>query len=254
MSPGTTLHGYRPLATTLLARPKLRGVPRHLRPSAAIAADALLPGDPGRALALAQDLLESPKMSNHARGLWGYWGETGTGAELTIQSTGIGGPSAAVVLGELAELGVRRAIRLGTCVGAGAGMRLGELLAAEAAVAEDGVSRALGAAASVAPDPELGLAVAVAAREAGGRAARVVSTDLAYELGGSARRDWPAEVDAVDLATAPLLALGQRLGVATASLLVVAELPGPEGAVIEDEDLAQAALGMGRAAAAALSS
>ena len=54
-------------------------------------------------------------MSNHARGLWGYTGETPEGRPLSIQSTGMGGPSAAIVLQELAELGVRRAIRVGTC-------------------------------------------------------------------------------------------------------------------------------------------
>jgi uridine phosphorylase len=179
-------------------------LPRQLRPSAPVAADALLPGDPGRALALAQELLEAPKMSNHSRGLWGYWGKTAAGRELTIQSTGIGGPSAAVVLSELAELGVRRAIRLGTCVGVGFELGLGQLLAVEGAVAADGVSRALG-------------------------------------------------VDAGDLATAPLLALGERLGVATASLLVVSELAGSDrGGPIGDAALAESAMRMGRAAATAL--
>ena len=96
-------------------------MPSRLRPTAPIAADAILVGDPGRALLLAQELLEQPKMSNHARGLWGYSGRTPAGGELTIQSTGIGGPSAALVLADLAELGVRRAVRVGTCVAAGAG-------------------------------------------------------------------------------------------------------------------------------------
>ena len=89
---------------------------RRLRPTAPIAADAVLVGDPGRALMLAQALLEEPKMSNHARGLWGYSGRTPAGRELTIQATGMGGPSAALVLADLAELGVRRAVRVGTCV------------------------------------------------------------------------------------------------------------------------------------------
>jgi purine-nucleoside phosphorylase len=44
-------------------------VPKRLRPTAPIGADAILVGDPGRALLLAQELLEAPKMSNHARGL-----------------------------------------------------------------------------------------------------------------------------------------------------------------------------------------
>ena len=51
-------------------------MPSRLRPTASVAADAILVGDPGRALMLAQALLEQPKMSNHARGLWGYWGRT----------------------------------------------------------------------------------------------------------------------------------------------------------------------------------
>jgi uridine phosphorylase len=228
-------------------------VTTYLRPTAAIAADALLPGDPGRALALAQELLESPKMSNHARGLWGYWGRTPRGDELTIQSTGIGGPSSAIVLAELARHGVRRAIRLGTCVAVDAGLGLGQLLSVTDAVAADGVSRELGAAASAAPDPELGAATAVAAREQGGRGGRVVSTDLAHELDGSPRRDWAAEIAAIDMATAALLVLGRRLGVAVASLLVVTQVAEPQGDRIGDEELAEAALRMGRAGAAALS-
>ena len=41
-----------------------------------IAPDVLLPGDPGRAMAMAQALLVAPKMHNLHRGLWGYTGET----------------------------------------------------------------------------------------------------------------------------------------------------------------------------------
>ena len=54
-------------------------MPARLRPTAPIAASAILVGDPGRALMLAQALLEQPKMSNHARGLWGYSGTTPEG-------------------------------------------------------------------------------------------------------------------------------------------------------------------------------
>ena len=54
-------------------------------------------------------------MFNHNRGLWGYTGEAADGELLTIQSTGMGGPSAAIVLEELCDLGLQRAIRVGTC-------------------------------------------------------------------------------------------------------------------------------------------
>ena len=48
--------------------------PIHLRPAAPLAERVLLPGDPHRALAVAQALLDQPRMFNHARGLWGYTG------------------------------------------------------------------------------------------------------------------------------------------------------------------------------------
>ena len=84
-------------------------MPAHLRPSAPTATDALLCGDPARALAIAQTVLVDARMSNHHRGLWGYHGRTSEGRELTVQATGIGGPSAAIVIGELAALEIGRA-------------------------------------------------------------------------------------------------------------------------------------------------
>src|SRR6201999_2083420 len=126
-------------------------MPARLRPTAPIAAAAVLVGDPGRALMLAQELLEQPRMSNHARGLWGYSGCTPAGEELTIQATGIGGPSAAVVLADLAELGVRRAVRVGTCTALTAGLAPGMLLDIEEAHAWGGPGDGDGA--PVRPDP-----------------------------------------------------------------------------------------------------
>jgi purine-nucleoside phosphorylase len=73
----------------------------HLRPTAPLARRVLLPGDPGRALLLAQELLDAPRMFNHNRGLWGYTGDAADGEPLSIQSTGMGGPSSAIVSAEL---------------------------------------------------------------------------------------------------------------------------------------------------------
>ena len=83
-------------------------------------------------------------MLNHHRGLWGYSGPAADGAPLTIQSTGLGGPSAAAVVAELIALGARRLVRVGTAAGLGA-TPLGALVVADAALAADGASRALGA-------------------------------------------------------------------------------------------------------------
>lgn len=228
-------------------------MPLHLRPSAPIAADALLPGDPGRALALAQHLLTKPLMSNHHRGLWGYSGETRAGHELTIQSTGMGGPSAAIVLEELAEAGVRRAIRVGTCGSFVPALGLGALLRVERAIAGDGVSHRLGVEGTIEPDRGLTGLLAQAAPEA--EAVTVATTDLFYESGDS-DPGWAAQgAKAVEMEAAALFALGRRLGVAVGCLLVVSDLLSEGGRErIDDDDLAGAAVGMGEAAAAALAS
>ena len=206
-----------------------------------MAPDAILVGDPGRALALAQHLLKTPpRMSNHARGLWGYTGETPAGAPLTIQATGMGGPSAAIVLEDLAGLGIRRAIRVGTCAGVPGSADPGEILLVERALGADGVTAALvpeGIA-----DPDAGLLQAL---EGSGRPAMVASAD---RLGSSP----PPDALAVDLQTAAVLAVGRELGIAAAALLVVDRAG--TGEPIGDEELAAAVTAAGERAAAALSS
>ena len=128
-------------------------------------------------------------MCNHARGLWGYSGRTPGGDELTIQSTGIGGPSAALVLADLAELGVQRAIRVGSCVATGAGGSTGELILVERAVASRGSAAAFGLAAGEAalPDPGLTESLRLALGD-DGRPGAVASFDMPPATERAARR------------------------------------------------------------------
>jgi DeoD family purine-nucleoside phosphorylase len=234
--------------------------PIHLHPTAELAQRVLLPGDPGRALALAQILLEKPLMFNHHRGLWGYTGRATDGELLTIQSTGMGGPSAAIVLHELIALGARRAIRVGTCGALIGGLELGDVLIAREAIVADGTSRALGAGARVAADRELTAALERAAPSTG---ATVVSTDLFYEPNRTQtrERDWRATgAAAVEMEAATLFALGAHLGIPVACVLTVSDLlPDDERASappsrthIDDEALLAAAERMGRLALDAL--
>ena len=103
----------------------------HLHPTAELAERALLPDDPGQALALTRVLFEeTPRMFNHHRGLWGYTGIARDGAPLTVQSTGIGGPSAAIVVAELHALGLRRAVRIGRAWALDGTLRAGQLVVA----------------------------------------------------------------------------------------------------------------------------
>ena len=223
----------------------------HLHPTAPLADRVLLPGDPGRALALAQDLLESPRMFNHNRGLWGYSGTARDGAPLTIQSTGMGGPSAAIVISELAELGARRLLRVGTCGGLDASLALGDLVIAREALTGDGTSRALARRERV---PASGGLLAALEAAAGGaaRAGLVVSTDLFYD---PARREqqWAAEgAIAVEMETATLFALAAGGRLETGSVLIVSDLVLPERVRIDADALRAAELRLGQLALRAL--
>ncbi len=222
----------------------------HLRPTAPLAERVLLPGDPGRALALAQALLLEPRMFNHHRGLWGYTGMAPDGEPLTIQATGMGGPSAAIVLTELIALGASRAIRVGTCGALAPGLALGELVIAREAICADGTSRALGAGERVAADRDL--TDALIRRAPGARAGTILSVDLFYETGP--RADAPGAL-VIEMEAAALFTVGAGAAVRVACMLVVSDTFDAAGARerIDDHVLLAAAERMGAAAIAALS-
>jgi uridine phosphorylase len=202
----------------------------HLHPTAELAERALLPDDPGQALALTRVLYdETPRMFNHHRGLWGYTGVALDGAPLTVQSTGIGGPSAAIVVAELQRLGLRRAVRIGRAWALDGALRAGELVAASAVMAYDGTSRALGAGERIDPDPALTAALR------GDRSGLLASADVEHV-------DDVAGALAFDLESAAVLAAAARAGIPAACLVAI------EGAVDPDDVAAR----LGRAALAAI--
>jgi purine-nucleoside phosphorylase len=203
----------------------------HLRPAADLAERVLLPGDPHRALAVAQTLLEAPKMFNHTRGLWGYTGLATDGELLTVQSTGMGGPSAAIVCEELLALGARRLVRIGTCGALVEGLQFGELLAAETVIPADGASAALGAKEPLHADPALTSALV----EAGARPAAVVSTDLFYDPRADTGRRWVEKgAVAVEMEAAAILQVAARRGAVAACLVGVTDVPSRNGTLRAD--------------------
>jgi purine-nucleoside phosphorylase len=226
----------------------------HLNPTAKLAERVLLPGDPGRALLLAQTLLENPLMFNHNRGLWGYTGTAADGEPLTIQSSGMGGPSAAIVIEELAVLGARRIVRVGTCGALVDGVELGEAIVAEAALPADGTSRALGAGDRVEADPGLTAELLEAATRFGGaRRGAVVTTDLFYDARGEHAIPRVEQAIAIEMETATLLRLAALRGFAAGCVLIVSDLlAGPARERIDQHALTEAAERAGRIAAAAL--
>ncbi len=226
----------------------------HLHPTAELAPRVLLPGDPGRALLLAQSLLDKPKMFNHNRGLWGYSGAAADGEPLTIQSTGMGGPSAAIVIEELLRLGAERIVRVGSCGALTDGFALGDAIVADAAIASDGTSRALGAGERVGADAALTAALeSAAAADGGARRGAVVTTDLFYDPAGEHADPPPRDALAVEMETATLFQLGALRAIPTGCVLLVSDLLGPQRGRIDPEALEAAAIRVGRIAVAALS-
>jgi hypothetical protein len=205
-------------------------VPNHLLPTAELAPRALLPGDPGRALALAQLLLDGPRMSNHARGLWGYTGTAADGLPLTIQATGVGGASAAAVLEDLAGLGVRTALRAGTCRADGPDPPLGTILTVGRAIGQDGVSVSAGAP-QVLPDPEFAGDAVVLTRD------RLAPTPT-------------LEAPVADRTTAPFLVVARQLGLRCGAVLAVTS--DADGRRLDEDGLLAAEHALGHAAAALL--
>jgi purine-nucleoside phosphorylase len=113
--------------------------PIHVRAAPGdVAPIVLLAGDPGRS-ARAAEMLESPRCYNEFRGLLGYTG-TYRGTRVSVQTTGMGCPSAAIVCEEMALLGARTLIRIGTCGAVQAGMRATDLVIAMAACPLDGTT------------------------------------------------------------------------------------------------------------------
>jgi purine-nucleoside phosphorylase len=104
-----------------------------------VAPIVLLVGDPGRARVVAEKL-EGAVLYNEFRGLLGYSGRY-RDVPVSVQTTAMGSPSAAIVVEEIADLGARVLIRLGTCGGARRDIAPNDLVIATAACPLDGTTR-----------------------------------------------------------------------------------------------------------------
>ena len=226
------------------------GSPIHLRPAAKLAPRVLLPGDPHRALHVAQALLEKPLMFNHHRGLWGYSGTARDGEPLTVQATGMGGASAAIVAEELIGLGAERLIRIGTCGALVGDLELGTLLPVGAALAADGASRALGADGRVAADETLATALSQVTERA---PVTCVSTDLFYDPREDLPRAWLDDgATVVEMEAAAVMQVARNHGVPAACLLAVTDQLADTRARADVEQVEEMGLALGETAWAAL--
>ena len=127
----------------------------------------LLPGDPNRASRIADAFLDDVVRYNDHRQLLGYTG-TYRGLRVSVQATGMGCPSLAIVAEELVRLGATTLVRVGTAGIVSDRVRPGELIVATGSVANDGTTRQYLRGAAYAPVADHGIVRALA--EAGNAA------------------------------------------------------------------------------------
>jgi DeoD family purine-nucleoside phosphorylase len=229
-------------------------MPIHLRAEPGDYAPAvLLPGDPLRARWIAETFLADVRQVNGERGLWGFTGSF-EGTPVSVQATGMGGPSAAIVVEELIQLGCTRLIRVGTCGSLQPEVGLGDLVVGISAVPADGTARTFTDGEPHAPTAEFGLTHGIihAAKGLGVKphVGAVATSDTFYDPDPGRHGRWGKRgVLAVEMEAAVLFTIGGLRKVQTACLLTVSDLVyGETFERISDEELAAAVERMGRLA------
>lgn len=187
-------------------------------------ADAILPGDPARVDRVAA-FLEQPQplaFNREYKSVRGFW----QGVPVLVISTGMGGPSTAIAVEELARIGVKRMIRIGSCGALSSRLDLGDLVLVQAAVRDDGTSAGY---APLSYPAAADAAVLEACRRAAGERNAFFSVGLARshdclygDNNPALYREWSRRgVIASDMETATLFVVGRLRGVACGSILNV---------------------------------
>lgn len=204
-------------------------MPIHLRAEPGDYAPAVLcPGDPRRAAYVAERFLTDATLVNEERGMLGFTG-TFEGQPLSVQSTGMGCPSAAIVYEELVQLGAERLIRIGTTGALQPGMAFADTVVAFAATTKDQTFRAYTDGHDHSPVADWRL-VEAAVRIGGERGLRlhvgpIVSSDAFYAEAPEHLERWRRTGHlAIEMEASVLFTIGALRGVSTLTLLTVSDI------------------------------
>lgn len=189
-----------------------------------IAPFVLLPGDPKRATFIAETFFDEPRLYSDNRLLLGYTG-TYKGMPVSVQTTGMGCPSLAIVVEELVRLGAETLVRVGTSGIVSPAVDPTDLIVASASVPMDGTTRQYLRGAAYAPAADFAVTRAlVEAGEAAGRAPHVglIQTEDAFYA--TAPEDVPALAErgvlALEMEASALFLLARLRGVRAGCALV----------------------------------
>jgi purine-nucleoside phosphorylase len=200
-----------------------------------VAPFVLLPGDPDRAAMIAERFFDAPVRYNDVRHLYGYSGRY-RGMPVSVQTTGMGCPSLAIVVEELIRLGARTLVRVGTCGAVSPRLRAGDLVVAQASIPADGTTAAYLQGGPAAPSASFDVtrALVESAERAGIRHhVGLIRTEDAFYA--TTPEHVPAMaargVLAVEMEASALFTLGALRGVRSGCLLVVSNAIGDDSFV-----------------------
>ena len=204
-------------------------MPIHVRAEPGDYAEAcLLPGDPLRAKYIAETYLDNPVLRNEERAMYGYTGEF-EGKPVSVQATGMGCPSAAIVIEELVQLGVKKLLRVGTCGGLQPDLGMGDLIIALSATPADSTALHYVGGEPHAPTADFGLVHEAVhqAKELGKpvRVGPIVSSDIFYQPDPGLASRWSERgILAVEMEAAVLFTLGALRKIQTGCMLLVSDV------------------------------
>jgi uridine phosphorylase len=210
-----------------------------------VAPTALVPGDPGRVDRIAAhcEAVEEVATNREYKVVTAEY----RGTPLTICSTGIGSPSTAIAVEELARVGVDTFVRVGTTGALQADIDVGDVVVATGAAKEEGTSKRYEPVAYPAVADHEVLSALVAAAEAGEGPVHVgpIATDDAfYAETDDHVADWEAAgLLSVEMEAAALFTLARRKGLRAGALCTVDGnlVAGTQKGETDDEELPEAA-------------
>ncbi|MGQ4557049.1 phosphorylase family protein [Halobellus sp. GM3] len=184
---------------------------------------ALIPGDPGRVDRIAAQCENAETVSQNRE--YKIVNATYEGVPLTICSTGIGCPSAAIAVEELSRVGVETVIRVGTTGALQSGIEIGDMVVATGAAKEEGTSKRYeDAVIPAVPDYDVLSALVDAAEDNGEdvHVGPIVSDDAFYNETDAYVDEWEAaNLLAIEMEAAAVFSLARRKGLAAGAICTV---------------------------------
>ena len=193
-----------------------------------IAESILLPGDPLRAQFIAENFLESPLRFNKVRNMFGYTGSY-KGERVSVMGTGMGMPSLSIYVNELIrDYGCKRLVRVGTCGGLSAEVKVRDLVLGLSASTDSAVNQVRFRGMDYAPAPSFALLLkaynAAIARGLPVHVGKILSSDSFYTEDPEQWRLWARfGVIGVEMEAVELYTLAAKYGVEALTVLTVSD-------------------------------